>query len=227
MSLLSPIITWLENLAQQIPLTWFAFIGSFIEELIAPIPSPLVMTSSGSIAASQSWTIVGLLAVAVIGAFGKTIASYFIYVISDKGEDFVVKNLGKYIGVSHKEIEQLGSYLNKGWRDDIVLFLLRAVPIMPTAPVSVICGVIKLNLRTYLVSTFFGNIVRNCFYLYLGYVSLDAVHSLEEGLDSVEKIIQLLMAVVLGVATLWFYKKRQSKGGIDNLLKKIQKLVGK
>ncbi|HEX7018065.1 MAG TPA: VTT domain-containing protein [Patescibacteria group bacterium] len=225
MSFLSPLIHWLENLAQQIPLPWFAFIGSFIEELIAPIPSPLVMTTSGSIASSQSWTLLGLGAVAVIGAFGKMIASYFIYVVSDKGEDFVIKNFGRFIGVSHKEIESLGSYLNKGWRDDIVLFLLRAIPIVPTAPISVICGVIKLNLRTYLVSSFLGNIVRNCFYLYLGYVSLDAVHSLEEGLDSIEKVMQLLMAVVLGVAVLWFYKKRQSEGGVDGFLQKIQKMV--
>lgn len=225
MPFIDSLVTWLEQLAQQIPLTWFTFIGAFLEELIAPIPSPLVMTTSGSIASSQNMGLWMLLVAAVIGSFGKLIASYFVYVISDKAEDFVLRNFGKMIGVSHKEIEQLGKYLNKGWRDDIVLFFLRAIPIMPSAPVSVISGVIKVNMRTYLTATFFGNIIRNLFYLYLGYVSLAAYHSIADGLDTAETIAKLIMAVGLVGATAWFYKKRQSETGITGLLNRLQKLV--
>lgn len=224
MPFIDPLIAWLEQLAQQVPLTWFTFIGAFLEELIAPIPSPLVMTTSGSIAASQNMGIAMLFLAAVIGSLGKTIASYFIYVISDRAEDFVLKNFGKMVGVSHKEIEQLGKYLNKGWRDDFILFFLRAIPIMPSAPVSVISGVIKVNMRTYLTATFFGNIVRNMFYLYLGYVSLAAYHSIAEGLDTAETVAKVVLAGGLVLATAWFYKKRQSETGITGILNRLQRL---
>lgn len=225
MAILETLILWLEQYAQQVPLPWFAFVGAFLEEIIAPIPSPFVMTTSGSIAASQNATVATLLLVAVVASLGKTIASYLVYVISDRAEDLVVNRFGKYIGVNHKEIEKLGKYLNKGWRDDLILFALRAIPIMPTAPVSVIAGVIKLNMRTYLFGTFFGNIVRNIFYLYLGFLSLEAFHSFEQGLDSAETVLKIVLAGALVAATIWFYKKRQSETGINGLLNRLQKLV--
>jgi len=173
--LLSPLIELLHQLSGIMPLPIFTFFGAFIEEVIAPIPSPLVMTLAGSMAASlgRAWTY--LIWLALVGAIGKTIGSYIIYVISDKGEDIVLNKFGKYLGVSHKEVEIIGKHLNKGWRDEFVLILLRAIPIMPTAPVSIVCGLIKINLKTYLSSTFIGTLIRNVFYLYLGFTSVGAL----------------------------------------------------
>src|SRR5690606_32340582 len=164
----------LHQLAGVLPTEIFVAIGAFVEELVAPIPSPLVMTLGGSLAASQGKTLTYLGLLALLGAIGKTVGSWLIYLIADKAEDFVMNKIGKFVGVTHREVEIIGKHLNKGWRDDVILFLLRAVPIMPTAPVSIVCGLIKLNLRTYLTSTFFGTLVRNVFYLYLGYTSVDA-----------------------------------------------------
>ena len=39
--------------ADQVPVELFSFIGSFIEEVIAPIPSPIVMIVTGTIAQAQ------------------------------------------------------------------------------------------------------------------------------------------------------------------------------
>lgn len=209
------LILWLEELAQQIPVSWFTLLGAFIEELIAPVPSPLVMTLSGSIVASQQGTLLTLLMLAVLGSFGKTLGSLIIYIVADKAEDIFIDKFGKFLGVSHNDTEGLGKFFGKGVRDDVAVFLLRAIPIMPTAPVSVIAGLIKLNLKTYLVATFLGNIVRNVIYLYLGYTSVGALESLAEGLDSLEKIGYFILAVVGGVGVLWMYRKRQQGKGLS------------
>ncbi len=214
------LISWLEAFSQRVPVTWFVFIGSLIEEIIAPIPSPLVMMLGGSISAGQGSPLLFIGFLALIGALSKTLGSLLIYIISDKAEDVVVDKFGKFLGVSHNDTEGLGKFFGQGKRDDIAIFILRAVPIMPTAPVSVIAGLIKVNLKTYLISTFLGLIVRNLIYLYLGYTSLGALESLSEGFDSLEKVGYLILSVFAGLVLLWMYRKRQ-KGSVLPLIEKI------
>ena len=50
MSIIDQIVTWLETLSQTINLQLFVIIGSFLEEIIAPIPSPFVMTTTAALA---------------------------------------------------------------------------------------------------------------------------------------------------------------------------------
>ncbi len=217
--LIQPVINLLHQISGILPLPWFTFLGALIEEVIAPVPSPLVMTLAGSLAASQNSTWTYLVVLALFGSIGKTIGSYLIYVISDKGEDFVLNKLGKLLGVSHKEVEAIGKHLNKGWQDNLVLFLLRAVPIMPTAPVSIVCGLIKINLRTYLVSTFLGTLVRNVFYLYLGFTSVNALESLNEGIDGLEKFGYLILIILVAALMGYIFYQRKKDAGISFLEK--------
>jgi len=227
---MQPLIEWLETLAQQIPVTWFVFIGALVEEVLAPIPSPLVMMLAGSISAAQHSPLTFILVLALIGALSKTVGSLLIYILADKAEDIIINKFGKFLGVSSSDTEGLGKFLGEGKRDDIAIFLMRAIPVMPTAPVSVIAGLIKINLKTYLVSTFLGLIVRNAIYLYLGYMSLGALDSLNQGFESVEKIGYFILAIFAGLALLWMYRKRQQGSVLSilnrtlNLTKKVLKL---
>jgi len=216
-------ISWLENLANQIPVTWFVFLGAMIEEIIAPIPSPLVMTLGGSIAASQERTLLFVAFLALIGAFSKTIGSAIIYVVSDKLEDVVIDKFGRFLGVSHSDTEGLGKFLSKGKGDDWAIFLMRAFPIMPTAPVSIIAGLIKTDFKTYIKNTFLGLLVRNAIYLYLGFTSLEALESLSEGFDSMEKIGYLILIIFALAFLYWIYKKKRQGSAIDMLDKMLQR----
>lgn len=229
MTSMQKLIIWLEALAQQIPVTWFTFIGAMAEEIVAPIPSPLVMTLAGSISASQGRPLAYLLFLSLIGAFSKTIGSAIIYFIADKMEDVLIDKFGKFLGISHSDTEGLGKFFGKGKRDDIAIILMRAIPIMPTAPVSVIAGLIKINFKTYIFSTFLGLLVRNLIYLYFGYTSLGALESLSEGFDSLEKIGYLILSIMGGVAILWMYRQREKGTGMDmveNLIEKVKNKLG-
>lgn len=224
---MQPFINWLHTLSQQIPVTWFVFVGALVEEIIAPIPSPLVMMLAGSITASQTSPLTFIFVLAVIGAFSKTIGSFVIYQISDKAEDVIIDKFGKFLGVSHSDTEGLGKLLNTGKRDYLTIALMRAIPVMPTAPVSVIAGLIKINLKTYLISTFVGLLIRNLIYLYLGYTGMGTLESLSAGFDSLENIGYLILAIMIGSGLLWMYKKRQDGSILDlfeNLLNKIKSI---
>ena len=203
------VLTLLEALAAQVPLEVFTLIGSFVEELIAPIPSPIIMTMAGTIAQAQNRALMYLLVVAVLSAFAKTLAGWILYVLADKAEDFLMRHFGKFFGISHDEIEKIGAYISGGWKDDVVLFLLRSIPVMPSSPISITCGAIKLNLKTFLYTTFFGSIIRSSFYLYLGFTGLDAARSLLEGMDNLETLFKVVFVLVLGLAIVWGYYKRQ------------------
>ncbi len=217
--LLSPIIEYLKHFSTIVPLPIFVTVGAAIEEIIAPIPSPLVMTLAGSLSAASSAHWLTLFYLAFIGSLAKTTASYLVYYISDKAEDLVLGKFGKYLGVSHKEVEKLGSQLSGGWRDDLVMLALRSIPIIPTAPVSIISGLLKIKLSTFLWTTLVGYAVRNYFYLYLGATSIGALESLNEGLNSVEKIGYLIIFILLIAIALFFYKKRQDENIIVKMLK--------
>jgi len=197
--------------AEKIPVAIFSFLGAFIEEIIAPIPSPLVMTTVGSVAAAQGKDAAFLLLLAVIGALGKTLGAWVIYFIADKAEDIAARKIGGFFGLSHEKIESIGRRFNKSWKDDIILFLIRIAPVIPSSPVSFVCGLIKINLRTFLVSTFAGTIIRNLFFIYFGYLGLTSAHSLLKGIGAAESFIQTAMVVSAGLFLLWLYWRRRIK----------------
>jgi len=218
-SLLNPIIEYLKLLSQTVPLPIFTALGAAIEELIAPIPSPLVMTLAGSLTLASGASYTVLFYLALVGSVAKTIASLLVYLVSDKAEDLILGKFGRYLGITHQEIEQFGGYLSGGWKDDLVMLALRAIPVIPTSPVSIISGLLKLRLSTYLWTTLVGYTVRNLFYLYLGFTSIGALESLNEGLDNLENIGYLILFFLLAFLTLFFYQKRRESNVLSRLLK--------
>lgn len=216
MAIFDFLLVFLEKWAQVVPLEVFVVFGSFIEEIVAPIPSPLVMILAGTISHVQNQSLIYLIFLALIGALGKTLGAWILYAVSDKLEDLLIGKLGKFIGVTHKEIESIGSKLDGGWKDNVFIFLARAIPIMPSAPISVACGIIKLNIRTYLTSTFLGIFVRNLVYLYFGYLGFKNYKQTIEGFDGLESIVQIGLFGALAFAIAWIYfKRKKGKKTVD------------
>lgn len=82
---------------------------------------------------------------------------------------------------------------------------------MPTAPVSLAAGVLQLNLRTYLSSTALGLVVRNLFYLYLGYTSTNALAQINNDLDGLETVGYGLVLVCAAGLMVYIYRSRRKQ----------------
>lgn len=203
--MMDPIIKFVEGLSRIIPLEAYVVVGSILEELIAPIPSPLVMTSAGTLAEAAGKTYAYLIVLALLAAVGKTLGCWIFYVIGDKAEDLVLGKFGKFLGLSHKSVEHIGKHFNGSIKDDLIVFGLRALPLLPSTPLSVLAGVIKLNLRTFIVASFLGNIVRSLFFLYLGYTGIS---TLSHGIDSIQSLITVLIGLVIVALVGWAYLNR-------------------
>lgn len=220
----APLIQYLEKLAQRVPLEIFTVVGTFLEEVIAPLPSPFVLATAGTITKAQNNPLSYILLIAVLAAVSKTIGGIFLYTITDKMEDLFVSKFGRFVGVSQGDIEKIGKYFNGTRKDWIVLFLLRALPVAPSSPISITAGLVRIKMKTFITSTFLGTIIRNTFYLYIGYTGLAASESLSSGLNTSETIAEILVVLSLLAGIVWGYKKRKlifsgksdEKGKIQN-----------
>jgi len=206
---MSPIILYLEKLAQHVPLEVFTVIGTFLEEIIAPIPSPFVLTTAGTITKAQGNALPYIVFIAIIASISKTFGGWILYKVTDKLEDVFTSKFGKFIGISSGDVEKVGRYFNGTARDWVALFTLRALPIFPSSPISITSGLLKIKMRMFLIITFLGTIIRNLCYLYLGYAGLAASEEVMQGLDKSETVGKVIVVVLLAGVLLWGYKKRK------------------
>lgn len=187
-------------LAGQVPLELFVFVGALAEELIAPIPSMLIMTTAGFLARLQEHTPFFLAWLVIVGNLGKMLGYLGWYVVGDKLEDIVVGKFGNMFGLAHADIERIGQrFSGNEWRDGALIFLLRAIPFFPSLAVSLACGVIKIELRTFVVASYFGNACKDAVYISIGYFGVQAFQIL---LLEMERVRFGLGLLIWGVATI-------------------------
>jgi membrane protein DedA with SNARE-associated domain len=188
----------------------FVFIGSFLEEAISPIPSFVVMLPAGAVAHVQGygWWFLGVLA--LFAAAGRVPASLLLYFIADKSENWLFGRGRRIFGVSHKQLEGYGRRFSGSGRDWVILFLINAVPVIPTSLTSLTCGFIKLPLRLFITATFFGTAVNACFYMGAAYAGAQVVGSFR----SVESALEAVgAAIIVAALIVWFvyYKKKRDR----------------
>lgn len=205
---------FLISLAEHIHLAIFSPLISFLEEIVPPIPSPSVMIVTGSLAKIQGYFMVGLLILTLLGALGKTFGAIITYFIADKVEDLLAGKMKSWIGISHEQVESFGKHLGWGIRDYVVLIFLRALPVIPSSVLSVGCGLLKINFKLFIISTFFGSLIRNFIFIYLGYTGTEIFISLfKDTTNSIESFIKLFMVIVIIILLifLYFYRKTAKK----------------
>jgi len=211
MELIDNIGIILKNAITQYPFEVSLFFVAVIEEIIAPIPAPFLFFYAGSIVHEQNGPLLYLLWIAAFGAAGKTLGTWLYYYLANKTESVVVTKYGKFLGVTHKQVTELKNmFTGTSWKDAVLLFALRAIPIVPTLHVSIFCGIVEFKLRQFLIITYFGFLIRVFFFLYIGYQGKATYDSFTKGYGNIEGIVGTLMMVLLiGFLYMYFSKKRK------------------
>jgi membrane protein DedA with SNARE-associated domain len=195
---------------ETVPLETFVFIASFVEEVLAPVPSSAVLLLTGSFAAVQERTLIELLPLALLAALGKTIGAILVYYFSDKIGEAVVTRFGKYFGVTHEAITSFGKNITGSARDYLFLFAFRALPIIPSAVVSIGCGVLKIPFRLFLITTLLGTIVRDSVFLYIGYRGTQVLSAFATHSSNIESIVQgVFLLFLVGVLAYFYFKRKK------------------
>lgn len=203
--------TYLLNLIETLPLEVFVFIASFIEEVLAPVPSAAVLLATGSFAAIQERSLSALIPLAFIAALGKTIGAIIVYFFSEKIGGLMITKFGRFFDITSDDVENLRSKITGSTKDYFLLIFFRALPILPSAVVSIGCGLLKIPFRIYIVSTIIGTLLRDSIFLYVGYTGTELLHALATKSTGVESLIQTIILAVIGVSLFYLYLKRRNK----------------
>ncbi|MHA1972234.1 MAG: TVP38/TMEM64 family protein [Candidatus Hodarchaeales archaeon] len=132
-------------------LIFIIFMG--IQGIVVPIPSELVLLTSGLI-----WGVVGGSIIGVIGSMVAGTITYYVAVLG--GRPVIEKFLGQ------ENLELIDTYIKKHglW----AIIFARAFPFMAFDPISYASGFLKVRFRDYTIATLIGSAIRCVFYAWLG-----------------------------------------------------------
>ncbi|TAL48884.1 hypothetical protein EPN83_02915 [Patescibacteria group bacterium] len=191
------------------------FLASFIEEVIAPIPSAFVLLASGFLflAGLKGFVLFQTLVfkIALAAAAGLTLGSLVIYGLSYfLGKPFI-ERWGKWLDVSWDAIQKTEERFAKGPGDELFLFFSRSIPIIPSVVITAFSGLIRIPLRTYILWSFLGTIVRASILAFLGYKVGGFYETYIATINRFENVIiliSLLAAIVFLAVRQWGRRKR-------------------
>lgn len=210
-------ITKLTSYIQPIVVEYGAFgvfLATLLEEIIAPIPSPLVPLSAGFFLLAPQGAFLetiwqALFVIAFPVAFGVTLGSLAVYGIGYLGGKPAIEKSKKWLGLGWKDLEKIESKLIRGSGDEIVLFVLRMLPIIPGVAISGFCGIVRYPLKTFAVITYLGAFVRALALGVVGWYVGGVYETYSETISRVEKyfFVVLIISAILFIGRLYLLKK--------------------
>ncbi|MFQ6106262.1 MAG: DedA family protein [Thermoplasmata archaeon] len=177
------------------------FLAMFIEGVITPIPSEAILPLAGSLAYEGQFVLWAVIIVATVGAtLGSTVA-YFIGLYFGRG--FVLR-FGKYFRLREEHLERAERWFEKYGR--ISIFIGHSLP-GTRSFISFPAGIAKMDLRNFVVSTFFGALIWNSVLTLTGYFLSSQLHTLEGFFEYLD-LIALAAALAVIISYLYWRKKR-------------------
>lgn len=198
------------------------FFAGIIEQIVVPIPSPIVPMGGGFFLIEKGISLVDalkqvILKVAVPFSLGSTLGATIVYLIAFKGAMFLIDRLEKYLEFGWKDIERVKKKYFKGKpTDEILIFLFMAIPVIPSSLISAVCGAIRISAFDFYLFTFLGLAVRGTILGLFGWWFGEAYLQVAQGVNKIENIAFLLMGLALGGLLVAGYKKRDKFFGREN-----------
>lgn len=183
-------------------------IGVIIEEIIVPIPSPVIPMAAGFIvvdAATLPTALVQIIFLVVIPAsIASVISSYFVYGIAYYGGKPVIKKYGKYLDVSWEEANRLEKNFTDG-KEHYYVALFRAIPIVPLSLVSGTAGLFRMDWKRYGLWTLIGMVPRTFSLALAGWYLKDSFMVVASYIDSLSTVVLIASGAFVGAFL--FYRK--------------------
>jgi len=170
----------------------FLFIGIMaIQGLIIPIPSEIVLLSTGMI-----WGIWGGGFMGIVGSMAAGILCFYISRLG--GRPLVEKFIGeKAMLMADDFIEKNGIW---------AILISRTIPFIAFDPISYVSGLVEMDVKKYSVGTLIGAIPRAFFYAFLGAsFGIDPNNPNIEAQSNTFNLIFLIICAVLGGMFIAYY----------------------
>ncbi len=187
------------------------FSGGFIEQIIVPIPSPIITMAGGAFLVSKNLPIFETIwqifqKVAFPYTIGATIGTSLVFFTTFFGGKPLIDRFGKIIGISWKLIEKIKLDFQKTIRDEIFILVACIIPVVPVSLVTAFCGGFRIPAKKFYPMVFLALLVRATILGFVGYHMGETFRDLAHGLDKIESLIAIIgAALILG----FLYLKRE------------------
>lgn len=161
MAIAETIILYLTNLIASGGY-FFVFLAMFLEGIIFPIPSEVILAFCGFLIAQSIFSFWHVVWLSVLGSFLCALVYYLIGYLGFK--PFILK-YGKYVLLKPKDIEKTENFFNKHGKKAI--FLSRFVPIVRQLG-ALPAGGAKMNISKFSIVTIIGAFIWNSIFILLG-----------------------------------------------------------
>ena len=184
--------------------------GALIEEILVPIPSPIVPMAAGFILIETNQLIPALiqifLMIAIPASVASVVSSYFVYGIAYWGGEPILRRYGKYLDLKWEKVSKMEQHFASD-REKYYVMGFRMIPIVPLSLVSGAAGLFKMDWKEYGIWSFIGMLPRNFFLALLGWYFRDGFKAVAGHIDTASTAV--LLIVILTVVGWVLYNKTQ------------------
>lgn len=192
----------------------FVFLGGLVEQVIVPIPSPLITMAGGFLLVEQNVPLLQalheiLFKVSLPYTAAAVLGLGIVYFIAYFGGKPLIEKFEGWLGFSWRNIEQLQTRFQGNWWDGILLVALRAIPVIPISLVSGVAGAIRFPIvKFYLLSTI-GILIRSFLLGFIGWQTGEAYQAMAEGIEQIEDYVTVGLLILLVAVLFWGYRRRE------------------
>ena len=181
---------------------WGVFIAMTLESACIPIPSEAIMPFAGFVVSEGKMTLWGI---TIVGALGNLVGSLIAYYVGLKGGRPLLEKYGKYILISHKELDRADHWFGKYGHEAV--FISRFIPGVRTF-ISLPAGIAEMDVKKFSIYTLAGSLP---WAFALGYIGVwlgpqwDTIKSYFHILD-----IIVVIGVIIGIIYIVYQFRKKS-----------------
>lgn len=180
------------------------FLAMFVEGIITPIPSELIMPFAGYLASLGTFDLVLVILVGTAGATAGSTVAY--HIGSHLGRPFISK-YGRYFRITEDHVDRAERWFEK--YGVLSIFIGHSLP-GTRSFISFPAGIAKMRLSSFILFTFLGALVWNTVLAVTGYLLGAEWERFVQTFEFVDVLVLAGVAVLLAVYFLW-WRKRQVK----------------
>lgn len=196
--MIQSLIDWISSIVVPWGLAG-VFVGSVLEEVVAPIPSLITQTMYGFLLyGSTPLTALTLLkfslTVPVFATLGVVIGSLPYFLLSKFASDIIFKKFGKYLGLGPNPKERVEEYWKNTTFDEKFLILGRFIPFVPSVVMAIVPGLARVKTKSFIIASFIGVYIRA---LILGFIGWQLGFGYKIYADKINKTEGIWLPIVL------------------------------
>ena len=173
-----------------------------LQTVAVPIPSEVILPFAGFLASMGRFN---LFFIAIVGALGSCVGASIAYSIGDYGGRPLVEHYGKYVLISHADLDRTEKFFARF--GSISVFIGQLLPIVRSF-IGFASGLAKENYKKFLLSVFFGSFLWSLLLSFIGEKLGQNWSRLKSNFHYLDLVVIAL--VVIGLI-FWIYKHLKKK----------------